>query len=167
MSSAAPTFDPVPTVNLACFEVDSQTFALEVGYVREVVRVQEIVPLPKAPALIEGLIDLRGHLIPVLDLARALGRGRANSSGEARIVVVHDRGLVFGLWVDAATGVLNLEDRRLTPVPELATRDGYAAVRGVVRRSGDTPVMVLSIDDLIETVCRTAPSEIAALGENT
>jgi chemotaxis signal transduction protein len=165
MSSAEANFDPGASANLACFQVGGQTFAVEVGYVREVVRLPEIAPLPKAPPLIEGLVDLRGHLIPVLDLARLLGRGRADSGGEARVVVVEERGLVFGLWVDSASGVLNLEDGRLEGVPELATQSGYTAVRRIVRRPQDTPVMVLSVDDLIESIDLPPPPQNASCGE--
>jgi len=144
------------TVNLACFEVKGQIYALEVAYVREIVRIQEITPLPNAPALIEGVIDLRGAVIPVLDLSRVLNRGRGDDGMHARIVVLEIDGLVIGLWVDAATDVLGLEVNRLEDVPDLASHAGYDAVRHVVRREGEAPVMVLSLETLVESVYRSA-----------
>jgi purine-binding chemotaxis protein CheW len=152
------------TVKLACFEVGDATYALEVECVREIVRMAEITPLPNAPALIEGVIDLRGSLIPVLDLARMLGRGVGSSNDRARVAVLDFGGLVFGLWVDAATEVLTLDASRLEDVPDLATHTGYDAVCSMVRRESEPPVMVLSLDHLIETIYRSAPSG-SAVGE--
>ena len=156
MAEALPLAHDVSTVNLACFEVKSQLYALEVAHVREIVRIQPITPLPQAPELIEGVIDLRGAVIPVLDLARVLGRGTGDDGLHARIVVLEFDGLVLGLWVDAATDVLTLDGSRLEDVPELATHAGYDAVRYVIRRDEEAPVMVLSLETLVENVYRSA-----------
>lgn len=153
------------SVNFACFEVKGQVYAVEVGAVREIVRLQEITPLPNAPALIEGVIDLRGAVIPVLDLARVMDRGSADAGLAARIVVLAFDGLVLGLWVDAATDVLSIEASRLENVPELAAQAGYSTVRHVVRRPGEAPVMVLSLEHLVASVYRAAqpaPERIGA-----
>ena len=165
MASAALPIHEGSTVNLACFEVKEQIYALEVATVREIVRIQEITPLPNAPALIEGVIDLRGAVIPVLDLAKVLGRGSAEGGTNARIVVLEIDGLVLGLQVDAATDVLTLDASRLEDVPVLATHAGYDAVRHVVRREGEAPVMVLSLETLVESVYRSALPKQADQGE--
>ena len=154
------------TVNLACFEVKEQPYAIEVEYVREIVRLMEITPLPNAPRLIEGVIDLRGSVIPVMDLVRTLNRGEASQGMQARIVVVEVDGLVLGLWVDAATDVLTLDTRHLEDVPDLATQAGYDAVRNVVRREGGPPIMVLAVDKLVEGLFRSSLAEVASTGES-
>ena len=148
-------------MNLACFEVAGQIYAIEVGCVREVVRLMEITPLPNAPRLIEGVIDLRGVIVPVLDLARVLNRGTARREMQARIVVIECDGLVFGLWVDAATEVITPEAATLEDVPSLATQAGYDAVRHVVRQPKGRPALVLAVEMLIERVYR---SELPAAG---
>lgn len=164
-SAHAPTHE-ISTVNLACFEVKGQIHAIEVAYVREIVRSQRITPLPNAPALIEGVIDLRGAVIPVVDLARVLALGRGEEGEQARIVVLEIDGLVLGLRVDAATDVMTLAAHRLEDVPELAAHAGYDAVRHVVRREGESPVMVLALETLVESVYRSALSEAAEQGEH-
>ena len=166
MSSEAYVGSDAAAVNLACFEVQGQTYALEVAHVREIVRVVEVAPLPNAPELIEGVIDLRGAVIPVVDLAKVLGRGKGNEDLQARIVVLEFDGLVFGLWVDAATDVMSLDARRLEDVPDLASLSGYDSVRHVVRREGELPVMVLSLETLIQNVYRSALPAQAAQGES-
>jgi purine-binding chemotaxis protein CheW len=158
-TEAQTTFLNENQVNLACFEVQGQPYALEVSQVREIVRYQEITSLPMAPALIEGVIDLRGRVIPVIDLSRLLGAERSEETVNSRIVVLDCDGMVLGLCVEAATDVLSLDVAALEDVPDLATQAGYDAVRHVVRRPDMTPVMVLSLEHIVENVYRSALSQ--------
>ncbi len=145
------------SVNLACFEVGGGIYAVDVVSVREIVRNHAISPLPGAPSLIEGVIDLRGRLIPVVDLARVLGRERSPEGDQARIVVIDFEEISLGLQVDAATDVLTLEESRFEEVPRLATDAGYDVLTRMLRREGAAPVMVLSLRALVESVHRSAP----------
>lgn len=165
MSEAVAFHTDSSTMNLACFEVKGQVYAIEVEHVREIVRMMEITKLPNAPSLIEGVIDLRGAVIPVMDLVRALNRGTASSGMDARIIVLEVDGLVLGLWVDAATDVLTLDTQQMEDVPDLATQAGYDTVRHVVRREEGPPIMVLAVDRLVENIYRSALQGIAATGE--
>ena len=146
-------------VNLACFEVQGRAYAIDVAHVREIVRLQEITPLPKAPALIEGVVELRGDVVPVLDLGRVLGGDPCEPSNRNRIVVLECDGLVVGVNVEAATDVLALDYTALEDVPVLASHAGYEVVRAVVRREGAKPVMVLSLEHILESVYRSALSQ--------
>ena len=144
-------------VDLVCFEVTGRLYALEVGQVREIVRDCEATPLPKAPALIEGVVDLRGAVVPILDLGRALdGLPVEAGSTQARILVVEVDGLVLGLRVGAAVDAISLPMEALEDPPALATQAGYDAVRAVVRRPGAAPILVLSLDPILESVFRSA-----------
>ena len=96
-------------VTLGCFEVGGHTYAIDVAQVREVVRWQSVTPLPNAPALIEGVIDLRGAVVPVVDLGRALGGAPVAPGLRTRIAVTEVDGLVMGLAVDAAVEVLSVD----------------------------------------------------------
>lgn len=165
MSEAVAFSTDSSTINLACFEVQGQLYAIEVEYVREIVRMMEITPLPNAPSLIEGVIDLRGSVIPVMDLVRALNRGTASSGMHARIIVLEVDGLALGLWVDAATDVLTLDTQQMEDVPDLATQAGYDAVRHVVRRDEGPPIMVLAVERLVENIYRSALPGVAVTGE--
>ena len=142
--------------DLACFEVNGNVLAIDVLQIREIVRWQEVTPLPQSPALIEGVIDLRERVIPVVDLGRALGGAAIERSPRARIVVLEVDGLVLGLRVAAAIDVLSLESQTVEPPPQLAMQAGYDAVRAVVRRPGASPVLVISLDHLLENIYRSA-----------
>jgi purine-binding chemotaxis protein CheW len=143
-------------VTLGCFEVDARTYAIDITQVREVVRWQPVTPLPKAPVLIEGVIDLRGVVVPVMDLGRSLGGERVEAGPRARIAITEVDGLVVGLIVDSAVEVLVVEPSALEDPPLLATQAGYDAMRAVVRRPDAEPILVLSLECLIESVYRSA-----------
>lgn len=143
-------------VTLGCFEVSGRIYALDVGYVREVVRYQPVTPLPKAPALIEGVIDLRGAVVPVVDLGRALTGTPVSVGDRTRIAITEVEGLVLGLAVDAAVEVLRVDASAMEDPPGLAIQAGYDAARAVVRRPEADPILVLSMEHLLESVYRSA-----------
>jgi len=143
-------------VDLATFAVHGREYALEVTQIREIVRARELTPLPRAPRLIEGVVDLRSTVVPVVDLGRALGEGPVPPSPGVRIVLLEVDGLLLGLRVEAALEVLGAEATSLEAPPALATHAGYDLVRAVVRRPGAAPVLVLSLENLLERVYRSA-----------
>ena len=88
-------------IELACLEVRGQVYGVDVQQVREIVRAQALTPLPRAPELVEGVIDLRGVIVPVVDLGRALGGAPIADSAASRIAIVEVDGMAFGLRADA------------------------------------------------------------------
>lgn len=142
--------------DLACFEVAGHVFALDVRQIREIVRWHEVTPLPRAPLLIEGVVDLRDAVVPVVDLGRALGGAPVQESAHARILVLERDGLLLGLRVDRAVDVLTIDGLAVEPPPALVMQAGYDVVRAVVRRPGAPPVLVLSLERLLENVHRSA-----------
>lgn len=143
-------------LELACFEVHGQAYGVDVQHIREIVRAQTVTPLPKAPGLIEGVIDLRGAIVPVIDAGRALGDRPSADGPRARIAILEVDGLVFGLRVDAAADVVAVAAGDVGEPPPLVAHAGYEAVRAVVRRAEGPPTLVLSLEHLLERVYRSA-----------
>ncbi len=154
MASAVPT--DAQALELACFDVGGRIYGLDVMCVREIVRYQPTTPLPKAPRLIEGVIDLRGAVIPVVALARALGTAPSEPAPSERIAIVECEGMVLGLRVDGAVDVVRAHPGELEEPPALATASGYDTVHAVVRRPDGEPVLVLSVEHILESVHRSA-----------
>ena len=152
-SSAAPR---LARVTLGCFEVGGRTYAVDVAHVREVVRWQPVTPLPLAPKLIEGVIDLRGSVVPVIDLARALGVETREPGLHSRIAVAEIEGLAVGLVVERASEVIAVDVTSLEDPPQLATQAGYDMMRAMIRRPDSEPIPVLSLENLLERVYRSA-----------
>ncbi len=143
-------------VTLGCFEVGGRSCALDVSQIREVVRWAPATPLPDAPDLIEGVLDLRGSIVPVVDLGRALGLEPVRPGLSSRIAGVEVEGMVMGLAVQAALGVVRVDVACLEDPPALATQAGYDLARALVRRSGTPPMVVLSLEHVLERIYRSA-----------
>jgi purine-binding chemotaxis protein CheW len=156
LAPAEPTLRDDVKVELACFELDGALYGVDVAQVREIVRCPPLVPLPHAPPLIEGVVDLRGAVLPIVDLGRALGRAPLADPEHGRIAVLQVDDLVFGLRVAAAVDVLSLPAAHVEELPALAAQAGYEALRAVVRRPGAGPLLVLSLEALLERVYRSA-----------
>lgn len=113
--------------------VGGEEFAVDILSVQEIIRMVEITRVPKAPAFVEGVINLRGRIIPVLDLRRRLGIADAERTAQSRIVVVTVRGRVVGLVVDSVSEVLRIPRSAIEPTPSLGTTAGAEFIQGVGR----------------------------------
>ncbi|HEX9190028.1 MAG TPA: chemotaxis protein CheW, partial [Vicinamibacteria bacterium] len=106
------------TEHLATFFLDREEYGVDVRQVQEIRRVSEITSVPRAPEFIRGVINLRGRILPVMDLRRKLGLGEVEPGRATRIVVVRVRERLLGLLVDGASQVLKVEVSRIEPPPE-------------------------------------------------
>lgn len=143
-------------ITLSCFEVGGGVYAMDVSHVREVARWQPITPLPKAPELIEGVIDLRSVIVPVVDLGRALTGRPCQPDPATRIVIVEIDNLLVGLTVDAAIEVIQVAASSMEDPPALAIQAGYDTTRAIIRRPGASPILVLSLEHVLESVYKSA-----------
>jgi len=146
-------------LQMACLAAHGRLYGVDVSDVREIVRSQDLTPLPKAPKLIEGVIDLRGAMMPVVDLGRALEQEPLSESSHMRIVVLEVSEMTFGLRVEAAVDIVSVQPGDLCEPPALAMHTGYDAIRAVVRRAGAPPVLILSLDHLLESIFVSAVSQ--------
>lgn len=146
---------PENEITLGAFRVGTTLYALDVTHLREVVRPQQATPLPRAPRLIEGVIDLRGAVVPVVDLGRALGGDAVSREDTSRIAIVEIDGLVLGLRVDEAVEVMKVTRGQFDDPPALATQAGCDLARAIVRRPGAAPVLVLSLESVLEQIHRS------------
>jgi purine-binding chemotaxis protein CheW len=118
------------------FDAGDQAFALEVSCVREIVRVPKITSLPKVPAFVKGIIDLRGEILPVLDLKERLGLGSVDNRKGRAVVMVPGGNQPLGLLVDAATEVFGAGPGDILPPPEALRQPQLAFIEAVVRTPG-------------------------------
>src|SRR3712207_1282692 len=77
--------DEIPVV---CFELAGELYAADVGHVREIIRPQEVSPVPKAPAFVEGMTNLRGKVVPVVSFRRLMGCPSQEQTKRARVLIV-------------------------------------------------------------------------------
>lgn len=111
--------------------IGSEEFAVDVLSVQEIDRMAEITRVPKAPPHVEGVINLRGRIIPVLNLRRRFGLPDIERTGRSRIVVVSVRQRVVGLAVDSVEEVLRIPRSAIEPPPAVGTAAGAEYTQGV------------------------------------
>ena len=146
-------------IQLVVFRLRNEEFGVEIGSVLEISRVLEITRIPQAPSFIEGVIDLRGQVIAVVDLARQFGLpAQKQQSLTARIVVVEVAGQTVGLLVDQVPGVLKIEQENIEPTPELIQTEIKRDYIKGVGKLGERLIILLELNNVL------APHEIEAVG---
>lgn len=131
-------------VQLACFRVGDQLYGLDILRIREIVRPQKLRPVPKAPQFIEGVMNLRGAVIPVVDLRRRFDLPVPPHDRKTRIMICALAGRVVGLQVDEVVEVRRYSRKEIQPAPHFLKGRGVEFFLGVCR-SGEDLVMVVDI----------------------
>ncbi len=112
-----PTADVVQLIN---FRLRDEEFGVDIGSVREITRVADITHIPEAPSFIQGVTNLRGQVIAVIDLAEQFGlAAQEELPDSARIVVTEFKGQTVGMLVDEVPGVLKIAGENIESTPEL------------------------------------------------
>ena len=136
------------TEHLATFFLGREEYGVDVRLVQEIIRVSEITPVPRAPAFINGVINLRGRIIPVVDLKKKLGLGEVTIARVSRIVVVKIKDRLVGLLVDGASQVLKVPVSTIEAAPDEVTEIDTTAIRGVAKLPGRLIILM----DLMRTL---------------
>jgi purine-binding chemotaxis protein CheW len=136
------------TEHLATFYLDREEYGVDVKQVQEIRRVTEITSVPRAPQFIRGVINLRGRILPVLDLRTRLGLGEVATSRAARIVVVRVKDRLLGLLVDGASQVLKIPVSQVEPAPEEVVQKGGDYIRGVAKLD-DRLIILVDLERLL------------------
>jgi purine-binding chemotaxis protein CheW len=130
------------------FRIGNETYGVRIGSVREIVRVPEITAVPSAPELIEGVINLRGKIIPVMDLRKRFGQVYTHADKKNRILVVEIDNKLVGLIVNAASEVLKIPPADIES-PGAVFADGESGyVTGVGKLKGRL-IILLDISKLL------------------
>ena len=99
------------------FSVGDEDYGLELLRVKEVIRVRQITWLPKAPSFVKGIINLRGDVIPLIDLRERFGLESVDQTAQTRVIVVEVEGRLTGMIVDSASQVVRIPADQIDPPP--------------------------------------------------
>ena len=133
------------------FDVASESYAVNIARVHEIIRLQQITVIPGAPACVEGVINLRGKVIPVLDLRKRFHLHADEHTRSSRIVVVEIGGQTLGLIVDGVSEVLRIPTDRIEPPSPLVTGLDSRYLRGIAKLDGRL-IVLLDLDQVLSPV---------------
>jgi purine-binding chemotaxis protein CheW len=131
------------------FRIGRETFGLPISIVREIVRVPEITSVPNAPDYIEGVINLRGRIIPVVDLRKRFGDRSFERDKKNRIVVVELQSRAIGLIVHSASEVLRIRPSEIDEPHNVFKEGELNYITGIGKLNGRL-VILLDLNKILE-----------------
>ena len=119
------------TVELVAFRIGDQEYCVDIMAVREIRGWTQATMLPHAPSFVQGVINLRGTVLPIVDLSARLGLGACEPTARHVTIVVRVNEQVVGLLVDAVSDILTLATEEVRPTPDIASETTKQFVKGV------------------------------------
>ncbi|MBI5886830.1 MAG: chemotaxis protein CheW [Deltaproteobacteria bacterium] len=123
-------------LQLVTFRLGNEEFSLDILRVQEIIRHMDLTRVPRTPDFVEGVINLRGRVIPVLDLRKRFGLPAGERTHETRIIVVDVDDKTVGFKVDAVSEVLRIPADTVEPPPQLVTSIESDYIKGVGKLDG-------------------------------
>jgi purine-binding chemotaxis protein CheW len=136
------------------FKLSEETFALDVAEVREILDFTSVTKVPRTPAFMRGVINLRGSVVPVMDLRLKFGMSATEQTVNSCIIVVEvsmegDQ-VVIGVLADAVQEVIDMEPEQIEPAPRIGTKLNMEFILGMGKHNGGF-MMILDIDKIFES----------------
>ena len=136
-------------LHIVGFQVGRETYGVSITSLHEIVRVPEITTVPDAPDYMEGVINLRGKIVSVIDLRKRLGEKQVKTNRRSRILVVEHNGRLSGLIVDSASEVLKVPAADVEPSPAALEEGGLSCVTGLGKYKGRL-IVLLDVKRLLD-----------------
>ncbi|MGR5067057.1 MULTISPECIES: chemotaxis protein CheW [Vibrio] len=124
------------------FQLEEETYGINVMQVREVLRYTEIAPVPGAPDYVLGIINLRGNVVTVIDTRSRFGLMEGEVTDNTRIIVIESERQVIGILVDSVAEVVYLRSSEIDTTPSVGTDESAKFIQGVSNRDGKLLILV-------------------------
>lgn len=135
-------------LQLVTFNIAEEEFGVDILSVQEIIRLMQITAVPRAPSYIEGVINLRGKVIPVIDMRRRFNLPQAERDSRTRIIVMEFGVKIVGFLVDAVSEVLRIPASTVEPAPAVVSGIGSEYIKGVGKLD-DRLLILLDLDSLL------------------
>lgn len=147
---------------LVTFQLGEELYGVNIMDVKEIVRVQDVRAIPNAPFYVEGIFNLRGEIIPIINLHKRFHIKRAFASEEDELlsgfIIIDIDGMKLGIIIDRVSRVVTVEKEDIQPPPQMLSGIGTEYIQGVVRQE-DGYLIILNIRDLFN------PKELQKIAE--
>lgn len=145
---------------LVVFELADEQYGLDITTVESIIKMQPITKMPHAPSFLEGITNLRGVVVPVMDLRRRFGLESKPADRDTRIVVANMNDTQIGIVVDAVSQVLRIQDEAIEPPPSLSTTIDSSFISGIAKLD-DQLVILLDHEKILSTEEQTKLASVA------
>jgi purine-binding chemotaxis protein CheW len=134
---------------LVLFDLGGEVYGVDIASVHEIIRMQPIIKVPKAPFFVEGVINLRGKVIPVVDMRRRFGLDKVDHTKDNRIVVVDVDNTTLGIIVDAVTEVLRIPADAVEHPSDIITANSDSDYLMGIAKLEDKMVILLDLSKVL------------------
>ncbi len=152
--------DKTGETQLVVFVMEKEEFACGINSVREVLKMIRVTPLPRSLDFVEGVINMRGDVIPVIDLRRRFGLPEAERTDESRIIIVEVEERMVGLIVDSVREVLSLSNQQIQEAPNQVAGEKTDLITGV-GKVDDRMLIILDLDRILTSEEQLALEDIS------
>lgn len=135
-------------MQLVTFSIGEEEFGVDILKVQEIIRTMEITKVPRAPAFVEGVINLRGKVIPIIDLRKRFGLESREHDKHTRIIVIEINNMIVGFVVDSVSEVLRIPSNTVEPPPPVVAGLESEYISGVGKLE-DRLLILLDLDRLL------------------
>ena len=135
-------------LQLVTFGIGEEEFGIDILKVQEIIRIMDITKVPNAPPYVEGVINLRGKVIPVIDLRSRFGLDYRDHDSQTRIIVIDLHAMITGFVVDEVSEVLRIQSNTVEPPPSVVAGVESEYIKGVGKLD-DRLLILLDLDKLI------------------
>ncbi len=150
---------------LVVFVMENEEFACSINNVREVLKMVRVTPLPRSLDFVEGVINMRGEVIPVIDLRRRFGLPEAERTADSRIIIVEVGELMVGLIVDSVSEVTSLPNEQIQEAPSQVAGGKTDLIKGV-GKIDDRMLIILDLDRILTSDEQVALDDISRAGKD-
>ena len=131
------------------FQLDNETFGIEIRNVTEIVGIQPITEMPEMPDYVKGIINLRGSIIPVIDVRLRFKKPPKDYNDRTCVIVTHCGGVLTGLIVDGVSEVLSIPFEHITEKPEISTKGCRGYIKNIGIMCNDQIVLLIDCEKLL------------------
>ena len=131
------------------FTLANEELGLDISCVREVLRPREIYPLPKTPPFVEGVINLRGHIVALIDLRKRLNGKQIGDGINKRIIICKLNRFIVGLTVNSLREIITFSKEDIMPTPEVLSMQMEADVISGIARVGERIIPILDLEYIL------------------
>ena len=139
------------TISLVTFKISNETYAIDIMEVNEIVKLTEITPIPNAPDFVDGIITLRGQIIPIVDLNKRFNFVPRTYTEEDElfraIVIIRVHDMTIGILIDQVNRVIPIDRNQIQPPPQMVSGVGAEFISGVVKQN-DNLFVILDVQKL-------------------
>lgn len=142
-------------LQLVTFTIGNEEYAVDILKVQEINRMTEIAKVPNSPSYVEGVINLRGRVIPVVSLRGRFNLGDKENDERSRIMIMDIQGLTIGVVVDSVSEVLRIPSNTVEAAPHMSAEIGTEFIRGIAKLD-DRLIILIDMDQIIDRPERSA-----------